>query len=126
MNHFARRVFQAAGIWGLSVLTLGYAVYLAGTDPSLLNVGHPELVHGFFLVCFPWQILFLVIATDPARYNALMPVAVLEKLPFTAVVLSLYFLGQVGVQMLVMAAADGLFGILFCIAYWGTRRQSQG
>lgn len=121
---FAKRVFQAAGIWGLIVLTIGYASYLTGANPSLVNVGHPELIHGFFLVCLPWQIAFLLIATNPVRYNAFMPIAVLEKLPFTAVVMSLYFAGKADTTMLVMGVADGIFGTLFCIAYWGTRNRA--
>ena len=87
---FARLAYVLAGLWGIVVIPLGYASYLTGSDPSLAQIARPEIVHGFFLVALPWQLLFLVISRDPARYTIIMPVTVLEKLPFAAVTLAMF------------------------------------
>lgn len=117
---FARRVFQAAAIWGLLVIPLGYASYLSGAEPSLTAIARPEIVHGFFLVTFAWQLVFGLISTDPARYRLLMPVAVIEKLPFAAVTFWLFSGGLVDTTILFMGAMDALLGTLFIFAFLKT------
>lgn len=114
---FAKRVFQIAGFWGLFILSLGYATYLAGLEGSTIDTDRPEFVHGFFLIGLAWQLAFLFIATDPMRYRPLMLVATLEKLPFTLAVIYLYANGQVPPTMLALGLIDGLLGMLFTIAY---------
>ena len=79
-------------------------------------------MHGFFLVAFPWQLLFLLISRNPAAYVSVMPFTVLEKLPFAAITLSMFAKAQVTPMMGAFGAMDGLFGTLFCISYWLTRR----
>jgi len=116
---FARRVFQVAAVWGLLVIVLGYAAYFLnfGGEETAVYTNRPEFVHGFFLVTFAWQVAFLIIATDPARYRLFMLVAMLEKFPFTLAVLALYALGTVGVVALAFGLIDGVLGVLFGIAY---------
>jgi hypothetical protein len=46
-----------------------------------------------------------------------MLAAMLEKFPFTLVVLLLYAAGDVGVEVLAAGMIDGIFGVLFSIAY---------
>jgi hypothetical protein len=119
---FARLAYLVAGLWGIIVIPLGYVSYLTGTDQTLVTIARPEIVHGFFLLALPWQLLFILISRDPARYNPVMPFTVLEKLPFAAVTLSMFARGQVTPVMGFFGAMDGLFGVMFCVAYWLTRR----
>jgi len=119
---FAKRVFQAAGVWGVVVIILGYVAFFFGGDDFAVYTNHPEYVHGFFLVTFAWQIAFFIIATDPVRYRLLMLAAMLEKFPFTIAVFLLYAFGAVGVPVLVIGGIDGAFGALFSIAYIVTER----
>lgn len=121
---FARLAYLIAGLWGVIVIPLGYVGYLAGADPMLSAITRPEMVHGFFLVCLPWQLLFLLIARDPLRYIAVMPITVIEKLPFAAVALTLFARGQANGMMGFFGAVDGTLGVLFCLSYWLTRRQA--
>jgi len=116
---FAKRVFQAAGIYGAAVILLGYAAYLlgAGDEASAVVTNRPEFVHGFFLVTFAWQIAFLIIASDPMRYRLLMLAAMLEKFPFTLAVLLLYAQGETTAMFLALGLIDGVLGVLFGIAY---------
>ena len=121
---FARLVYLVAGIYGLLVVSLGYVGYLAGADPALMAPTRPEYVHGFFLVCLPWQLLFILISRDPARYTSITPVTVLEKLPFAAVAMALFERGQANQMMGIFGAIDGVLGVLFCLSYWMTRRRA--
>lgn len=119
---FARRVFQAAALWGLVIIPLGYTGYLAGSDPSLASIARPEIAHGFFLVTFAWQLVFGLISTDHVRFRLLMPIAVIEKLPFAAIVFWLFSQGLVGPTMLFMGSMDAVLGTLFVLAFLQTPR----
>lgn len=122
---FAKRVFQVAGVYGLIVVALGYAAYFYGGEQFSVFTDRPEIVHGFFLVTFAWQIAFLIIATDPIRYRLLMLAAMLEKFPFTLAVLALYAFGSVGTATLIFGLIDGVLGVLFSIAYVVTENSSR-
>lgn len=114
---FAARVFQIAGIWGIGLLSLLYGAYLLGFDAMMVVTTHPQFVHGFFLVALAWQVAFLLIATDPVRYRLLMLPAMLEKFPFTLATLMLFAAGDIGWDVLAAGLIDGVFGVLFSIAY---------
>lgn len=114
---FARRVFMAAGIYGLLVLLPQYLVETkTGVDfPPAIT--HPEYYYGFIGVGVAWQVAFLLIARDPGGLRPLMIPAVLEKASFSIAVFVLYAGGRVAAPMLVVAMIDFGLGILFTIAY---------
>jgi hypothetical protein len=119
---FARIVFAVAGILGLLILVPGFfTIDLIGQQfPP--EVTHPDFYYGFLLVTVAWQIVFLVIATDPVRYRPLMLVSTLEKFPYVIMLLILYSRGQIAPQQLAPVAIDGTLGIFFIAAYLKTRR----
>jgi hypothetical protein len=121
---FAKRVFQLAGAWGIAVVGFAYIAYFVGGEEWTVYTSHPQYVHGFFLVTLAWQVAFLIIAADPIRYRLLMLAAMLEKFPFTLAILMLYAAGTVPVTVLAAGLIDGVFGILFSIAYILTERAS--
>lgn len=114
---FARWVFLLAGIFGiLETLPLYFLESTLGrTQPPPIN--HPEFYYGFVGVVLAWQIAFLLIARDPARYVAIMPAAFLEKLFYSGAVFALYAQGRVHSQMLGGAALDVFWLILFVISW---------
>lgn len=117
MDRFARRVYTIAGIYGLIVMLPQY--FLEGkigrdTPPPIT---HPEYFYGFIGIVLVWQVAFLVIARDPARFRALMPVTVLEKLVFAVPVAILYAQGRVASATLVFGAIDVVLGALFFTAW---------
>ena len=121
MGRFARRVYTVAGIYGLIVMLPQY--FMEGrigrdTPPPIT---HPEYFYGFIGVVVAWQIAFLVIARDPQRFRALMPVTVLEKLVFAVPVLLLWAKGRVAASVLPFAALDLILGALFLVSYFRTR-----
>ena len=90
---FAKIVFLVAGIYGLLVLLPQF--FLEGkigrdTPPPIT---HPEFFYGFICVAVAWQVLFLVLSTDPVRYRPMMIPAMLEKIGFPIAVVILYLQG---------------------------------
>ena len=66
---FAKYVFIGAAIWGVAVLTPFYwLVDVTGRryDPP---TAYPHFFYGFLAVALAWQIAFLVIGSNPARFR---------------------------------------------------------
>jgi hypothetical protein len=114
---FARRVFLIAGILGLIVLTPQLFLEARVGQDYPPAVTHPEFYYGFVAVGLAWQVLFLVVATDPARFRPVMIPALLEKFGFGAAVLALYLSQRVAAVVLGFALIDVLLGVLFVAAY---------
>ena len=120
---FAKIVFTVAGVYGLLVLVPQYFLegkYGRDFPPP---VTHPEHYYGFVGLALVWQVAFLMIARDPARYRPMMIVAVLEKLSFGVAVPALYLAGRVAPLLLAPAVLDLLLGALFVAAYLKTPRR---
>ena len=117
MDRFARRVYNVAGIYGLSVMLPQYFMEERIGRDTPPPITHPEHFYGFIGVVVAWQVAFLVIARDPARFRALMPVTVLEKLVFAVPVAILYAQGRVAASVLPFAAIDLVLGTLFFLSY---------
>jgi hypothetical protein len=118
---FARIVFVVAGIWGIVVLTPFYwLVDVTGRryDPP---TAYPHFFYGFLAVVLAWQIAFLVIGSNPARFRALMIPAMLEKLGYAANLGVLFGQGRIALVDAMAAVPDGLLGLLFILAFVRTR-----
>lgn len=122
---FAKYTFYVAGIYGLIALVPQYFTEAQTGRNYPPAITHPEYYYGFLGVTIAFQVVFLFIANNPARYRPLMPVAaLLEKFPFTIAVFVLYALGRLdsGI-MLVAATIDLILGVLFLIAYFKTKEE---
>jgi hypothetical protein len=118
---FARFAFTAAGIWGIVVLTpLYWLVDVTGRAYSP-PTDYPHFFYGFLSVAMAWQIAFLVIGSDPARYRPLMIPAVLEKLGHVGGVAALYGNARISVTDAQAAIPDLLLAVLFLVAFAKTR-----
>lgn len=117
---FAKIVFWIAGIWGVLILTPLYFLFdlISRNDPPPIT--HPGFFYGFTGVALAWQIAFLFIAQDPARYRPLMIPSILEKASFSVAVFVLVFQGRMHPSDLVFGCTDLLLGLLFVIAYFKT------
>lgn len=118
---FARKVFLAAGIYGLVILLPQYLLeQKVGRDfPPAIT--HPEFYYGFLGVTVAWQVAFLVIAFDPVRYRIMMLPGALEKAGFGFAVLALYLQQRVPAALLPFALLDLVLGALFLMAFQKTR-----
>jgi hypothetical protein len=117
---FAKVVFWIAGIWGLLVIAPLYFMFdlIGRTDPPAIT--HPGFFYGFVGVALSWQIAFLFIATNPARFRPLMIPSLLEKLTYGAAVFVLVQQGRMHRSDLVFAGTDLFLGVLFVAAYFKT------
>ncbi len=119
---FARYTFAAAGTIGILVLVpLYFLLEQTGID-NPPPITHPEYYYGFVGVALAFQIVFLIIAGDPVKYRPLMLAAIFEKSAFVIPTFYLYGLGTVRGSIVVGAALDLVWGILFVVSYFKTRK----
>ncbi|MDH4131220.1 MAG: hypothetical protein OEV95_05365 [Gemmatimonadota bacterium] len=114
---FARRVFTVAWIYGFVALLPMYFMegwYGERLPPALT---HPEFYYGFIGVALAWQVLFVVIARDPARLRPAMLPAVLEKLGWGIAVPVLVLQGRAPRFFVPAAAVDLVLALLFVMAW---------
>jgi hypothetical protein len=120
---FSKIVFWVAGVWGVLTLTSLYFMFdlIGRKDPP--SITHPAFFYGFVGVALAWQIVFFVIATDPARYRPLMIPSVLDKFSYGIAVVILVVQGRTHSSDLVFGGIDLLLGVLFVIAFLNTPRR---
>jgi hypothetical protein len=117
---FAKIVFWIAGLWGLLIIIPLYFMFdlISRRDPPPIT--HPGFFYGFVGLGLAWQVAFLFIATDPARFRPLMIPSMLEKFSYGAAVVLLVLQGRMHPSDMVFACTDLLLGVLFVIAYLKT------
>lgn len=118
----ARRVFRIAGIYGIVVLLPQYFLESKLGRDYPPPITHPEHFYGFIGVALAWQVLFLIIATDPVRYRPAMIASVLEKLVFAIPCIVLYLQARLAPVTLAISSVDLILAVLFTISYRATRR----
>jgi hypothetical protein len=118
---FAKIVFLCAGIWGVVVLTPLYFLFdfIGRQNPPAIT--HPDFYYGFIGVALAFQVVFFIIASDPARYRPLIIAAVLEKASYFTALLVLHLQGRLPPTQFPFGFVDMLFGLLFLIAFLKTR-----
>lgn len=117
---FARRVFLMAGIYGLLVIPPQYFLEgrLGRDYPPPIT--HPEHYYGFLGVALAWQLVFVLISRDPARYRPVMLAGVVEKFSFGLAAVILYLQDRVAAAVLGFGGIDLVLGILFLAAWRAT------
>jgi hypothetical protein len=123
---FARRVFTGAAIYGVVVLAPQYFMEERVGRDFPPPITHPEHFYGFIGVALAWQVLFLIIASDPVRYRPAMLAAILEKLAFGFPSIVLYTQGRLPGVVLAAGVVDLILGTLFVISYRATPKRSAG
>ena len=121
---FARIVFIVAGVWGVLIIVPLYFIYdfIGRQSPPAIN--HPEFYYGFAGVTLAWQVVFLLIARDPARYRVMIIPSILEKLLYVIAILLLFTNGRVSVSQAISSTIDLMLALLFITAFLKTRSAS--
>ena len=114
---FAKYTFLVAGIYGLIVLLPQYFIE-AGSAPDSPVIALPEFYYGFIGVAVAFQLVFLIIASDPKKYRLLILPSIVEKFSFALAVAFLYLSGRTADQIVVGAAFDLILGVLFIICWF--------
>jgi hypothetical protein len=117
---FAKWSFRMAAVWGFLVVPPLYFMYDIIGQQSPPALTHPEIYYGFVGVTLAWQVAFLVISSDPARYRPLMLAAMVEKFGFVIAVAILCAQGRIAPSQLPMAGVDLLLGTLFVVSFLKT------
>src|SRR5438067_7973160 len=114
---FPRPTFLLAGIYGIIIVAPEYFLETRYGQDQPPAITHPEFFYGFVGVCLVFQILFLVIASDPVRYRPMMLVGVLEKISFFTPAVILHLQGRLNTLVTGFALTDFIWAMLFFIAY---------
>lgn len=114
---FARWVFWLGGVYGFLVLVPQFFLEEQVGRDYPPAVTHPEFFYGFLGVATAWQLAFLFIARDPARYRLLMIPGMLEKAVFGVAAVVLFALHRVPATLLIFASIDLIWLALFAVAY---------
>jgi hypothetical protein len=122
---FAKFAFIGAGIWGIVVLTPLYWLFDVTGRPYSPPTDYPQFFYGFLSVAMAWQIAFLVIGSDPARFRPLMIPSIIEKLGHVGGVALLYSRARISTIDAQTAIPDFLLGLLFIVAFVKARGPGQ-
>jgi hypothetical protein len=114
---FAKLVFIAAGVWGIAVVTPLYFLIDVTGRQYAPPADYPQFFYGFLSVTTAWQIAFLVIGSNPARFRPLMIPSIVEKLGFVVTVAVLHGQARITAAEATVAAPDLLLGVLFIAAF---------
>ena len=118
---FAKVVFSVAGSWGILVTLPLYFVYdyIGRQSPPAVN--HPEFYYGFAGVTLTWQLVFLLIARNPARYRVMIIPAILEKFSYVIANLVLFANQRMSASQALPSTSDLILALLFIAAFIKTR-----
>jgi hypothetical protein len=118
---FTKIVFWIAGIWGVLILAPLYFMFslIGRQDPPPIT--HPAFYYGFVGAGLAWQIAFLIIASNPARFRPLMIACVIEKFSYATALIALYWQRRLHPSDLTFGLVDLLFGVLFVFAFLKTK-----
>jgi len=118
---FAKIVFNVAGALGIIILVPMFFLLdaIGRQDPPPIT--HSQFYYGFAALALVFQLVFFVIASDPARFRPLIIPAILEKAGWVAVCLTLYVTGAAKLRQASLCAIDFVLGILFVCAWFTTR-----
>jgi hypothetical protein len=115
---FARWVFLLAGLYGIAVMLPQYFMEAKVGRDYPPEITHPEYFYGFVGVGLAWQVAFLIIARDPARFRSIMLPGILEKLSFGFAGHFLAFHGLAPAVIGWFSVVDLALAALFAAAYW--------
>ncbi|WAT18584.1 hypothetical protein OZN62_03105 [Aurantiacibacter sp. MUD11] len=106
---FARRAYLVAAIYGF--LAVPQLYFVEAPDP------HRLLYFAFAGIALVFQGVFVVIARDPVKYTAFIPLTVFEKVSFGVPALAFWSQGQASDSMALGGAVDLLFALLFIVVW---------
>ena len=118
---FAKTVFTLAGVWGILITLPLYFLRNFVNRQSPPAITHPEFYYGFVGVTLTWQLVFLIIGRDPARYRSLMLPAILEKLSYVLANLGLVIGHEMSPSQALPSSSDLVLAILFGFALLRTK-----
>lgn len=120
----AKWTFRIAGAFGLLVM-----IPIAFAEKAIEQimppaVNHPEFFYGFVFLNICWQVLYLFLSTDPIRFRPMMVPSFLAKASGVIALTWLYLQGRISSQWTATIVMDGIFAILFLVAFWAVDQRT--
>lgn len=115
---FSRFAFRFAGLAGLVEIAPLYFAESALDRSQPPALTHPEFYYGFIGVVIAWQIGYLIMSTDPLRFQPLFPAVFLEKLLYPAALAVLYADGRVQAPVTLAGGAVDVGLLALFIVAW--------
>lgn len=123
---FAKWTFLIAGVYGLLVLIPQYFLEAKNNIDYPPPITHPEYYYGFIGIAAAWQIVFLIISTDPKRYKLMIIASVVEKFTYGIAVVVLFLQSRVTAELVLLTGViDLCIGLLFVISFWLVHSNNQ-
>ena len=122
---FSRYTFLIAAIYGLLALAPQYFLEAKTGRDFPPAITHPEYYYGFTGVALAWQIAFLIISREPARYRPMMIPAMFEKFSFGIAAIVLFWQNRLPAMMLGAGILDLILGALFVAAFLKTKERRE-
>ncbi len=122
---FARRLFLAAGIYGVAVIVPMFFLerFIGKEDPPPIT--HAEFYYGFACTALGWQLVYLMMSRDPLRFRPMLLPAIVGKAGFGISVFALFAQGRLVAPNLVLPSVDIVLAALFAGAYVALRSHPQ-
>ena len=111
------RLFLGAGLYGIAVLFPMYFLEAQLGQWFPPPITHPELYYGMVGVALAWQVAYLQISRDPARYRPFMLIGAGGKMSFGVATVLLWALSRTPTLVMLAALPDILLAVLFVAAY---------
>jgi hypothetical protein len=117
MVKFARATFFIAGISGLLTLLPMYFVEDRIGRDLPPPITHPEFYYGFIGVGVAFQLVSLLIGSDPVRYRPMIIAAIIEKFSYGLAVVILAAKDRVAGPPFNFGIVDLVWGTVFTVVY---------
>jgi hypothetical protein len=114
---FARTAFLIAGVYGVVLITPMYFMEERIGRESPPAITHPDYYYGFLGGTLAWQVLFLILASDPLRYRPMILPAIIEKVSYTTAMIFLAFKHRISPMVLTLSSIDSILALLFVVSY---------
>ena len=116
---FAKWVFTIGGIWGLLIITPLF--FLEGPIAAASQpFSHPDFFYGFLASTVMWQVGYLAIGRDPARFRPFMLIGAAGKVIYFTSCVALVLQGRVQAFVPLLTAPDIVLAALYVVAWFRT------
>lgn len=123
---FAKWVFTIGGVWGVLIIGPLFFTEQVMADTTGKPFNHPDTYYGFVAAVFCWQLSYLVIGRDPARYRPFMLLGALGKVLYAGGCWVLFAQGRIPITVPAIASPDLLLAALFVVSWFRTAPGRQG
>jgi hypothetical protein len=91
-----------------------------------MPIQYPQFFYGFMSITLAWQLAFLVIGSNPARFRPLMLPSIVEKFGYVVTLVVLYTRRRIPWADAPALVPDLILGVLFIGSFVKTRAVDSG